>query len=207
MRFRNTIILLLVFIVLGGYTYFFEVKGNKAAEESTTGAKIAVWDIEPPQVKELDVSGPDGRTRLIREGTGPWYLVDLSTQTQAPADDARVDRVIETVAYMRATRVFTNTTDLKEYGLADPAWRADLHLQNGEVKTLEWGDKTPQGFSYYVKKDKEDAVYIIASYVIEDLERLVREPAYPPTPTPTSSPTAKASPTAVATGTPSASQQ
>ncbi|MCD6290333.1 MAG: DUF4340 domain-containing protein [Anaerolineae bacterium] len=207
MRFRNTVILLLVFIALGGYTYFFEIKGNKGVGESTTGANTPIWDVEPAQVVQLDVSGPDGSTQLIREGTGPWYLVDISTKAKEPADDARVDRVVEGVAYARATRVFTNTADLKEYGLATPTWRASLHLQNGKVRTLQWGDKTPQGFSYYVKKDEENTVYIIASYVIEDLERLVREPAYPPTPTPTSSPTAKVLPTVSATGTPSSSRE
>ncbi len=190
MRFRNTLLVLLVFALLGGYTYFFEIKGKGKAEEATpTPTAISLWEMSPTDVIQLDISGPDGRTRLVRAGEAPWDLVNLATEAKQPADDARVDRIVDTLARLQATRVFTNTPALAEYGLATPAWRADIHLQDGRVKTLRWGDQTPQGTAYYVKQEEGGTVYVIAAFAIEDLERLVREPAYPPTPTPTSTAT------------------
>lgn len=192
MRFRNTLITLFVFALLGGYVYFFEIKNRGSSGETAfRSTSTPVWELQAADVIQLDVSGPDGRTRLVRTNQdAPWELVDPATEARQPADDARVDQIMSSLASLQATRVFTSTPNLAEYGLDTPAWRAELRLTNGEVKTLQWGDQTLQGSAYYVKEGKEGTVYVIPAFTIEDLERLVREPAYPPTPTPTVTPTA-----------------
>ncbi len=204
MRFRNTLLVVLVFLLLGGYAYFVELKGKSGAEESTS-RPAPLWEIAAADVQRLDVSGPDGSTRLVRNDDGTWRLVNPTTGEEEPADSARVNRVVDSLARLRVLRALTNTVDLAEYGLASPAWQATIELQSGEEKMLQWGDQTPQGVSYYVKKGGEDTVYIVSGFTIEELERLVREPAYEPTPTPT--PTATAAPTEAATVTPAANQE
>ncbi len=201
MRFRNTLLTLLVFALLGGYVYFFEIKNKSSSEEAAfRSASTPVWELQASDVVQLDVSGPDGRTRLARTNQdAPWELVDPATEARQPADDVRVDRIVNSLAGLQATRVFTNTPDLAEYGLSTPAWRAELRLASGEVKTLQWGDQTPQKSAYYVKQGEEGTVYVISAFTIEDLERLVREPAYPPTPTPTVTPTVPVTVTVTAT--------
>ncbi|MCS7221821.1 MAG: DUF4340 domain-containing protein [Anaerolineae bacterium] len=202
MRFRNTLLTLLIFALLGGYVYFFEIRNKSGSEESTQSANVPVWELQASEVVQLDVSGPEGRTRLARTNQdAPWELVDPETGARQAADDVRVDRIVSSLASLQATRVFTNTPNLAEYGLDAPAWRAELRQSSGEVKTLQWGDQTPQGSAYYVKKGEEGTVYVISAFTIGDLERLVREPAYPPTPTPTVTPTASVTVTVTITST------
>ena len=185
MRFRNTLLVVLVFLALGGYAYFFEYKQEEPEELATRTAPL--WDVRAEEIQQLDIRGPDGGTRLMREEDA-WVLVDPATEERQPADTARVDRIIDSLARLQPLRVLTETMALSEYGLASPAWQATIRMQSGEEQTLAWGDQTPQGTSYYVKKGGEDAVYIISGLTIEELERLVREPAYEPTPTPTATP-------------------
>ena len=204
MRFRTTLLTLLVFALLGGYVYFFEIKNKGSSEEAAfRSINTPVWQLRASDIVQLDISGPDGRTRLARaHQDAPWELVDVAAETRQPADDVRVDRIVNVLADLQATRVFTDTPDLAEYGLNKPAWRAELRLANGEVKTLQWGDQTPEGSAYYVKKGEEGTVYVISAFTIEDLKRLVREPAYPPTPTPTVTPTVSVTVTVALTITP-----
>ncbi len=205
MRFRNTLLVVVIFIALGGYTYFFEMKRENGAGDVTPEPTATfVWELDPTDVVQLDVIGPDGRTRLVRgEGTS-WSLVDPETGTEEPADDVRVNRVVNLLARLQARRVFTGTIELSEYGLDDPAWRAEVRLRGGEQETLWWGDQTPQRSAYYVKKGEEGKVYVVDAFTIEDMERLVREPAYAPTPTPTATVTPAGG---EATPTPAAGQE
>jgi hypothetical protein len=196
--------MLLIFALLGGYVYFFEIRNKGGSEETAfRSTSMPVWELRASDILQLDISGPDGRTRLARaHQDAPWELVDVATEARQPADDVRVDRIVDVLADLQATRVFTGTPDLAEYGLDKPAWRAEFRLANGEVRTLQWGDQTPQGSAYYVKKGGEGTVYVISAFTIEDLERLVREPAYPPTPTPTVTPTVSVTVTVALTITP-----
>jgi hypothetical protein len=190
MRFRNTLITLLVFALLGGYVYLFEIRGKGSASEATAvPSDMALWQMQPADVVQLEVTGPDGRTRLTREGDASWSLVDVTTEARQPANDARIGQIVDSLANLRATRVFTGTPDLAEYGLMAPAWQATLRLRDGSEQTLQWGDQTPDRSSYYVKPGKEGTVYVIAAFTIEDMQRLVHEPAYAPTSTPTAPPT------------------
>ncbi len=184
MRFRNTVILVALCGALAAFAYFTEMRGRtdvSALEESTP---TPLWEIQAAEIVRLDVNGPEGSAHLSRAAGAPWQLVDPSTQAQQPADDARVTRVIGYLAQLRPTRTLTETGALVEYGLETPAWQATLGLQNGEERTIRWGDQTPSGTAYYVIQRKEGPVHLIASFTIEELQRLVREPAYPPTPTP-----------------------
>jgi hypothetical protein len=210
MRFRTTLIVVVIFAALAGYVYFAEITGKGQSDEASSGpAETLLWKIPITDVVQIDLSGPDGRTRLARgEGTD-WSLVDPMTAATQPADSARIDPILGSLARLQATRSFTNTVDLGEYGLTTPAWLATLRLKSGDEKTLQWGDQTPEGSSYYVKQGKEGTVYVIAAFLVEDLQRLISEPPYPPTPT--ASPTAEASleekaTTAPTTGTPARGQ-
>ena len=184
MRLRNTVILIVLCGALAAFAYLTEIRGRtdvSALEESTS---TPLWEVQAAEIVRLDVTGPEGSAHLSRVAGAPWQLVDPATQAQQPADDARVTRVIGYLAQLRPTRTLTETGALAEYGLETPAWQATLGLQNGEERTIRWGDRTPSGTAYYVIQGKEGPVHLIASFTIEELQRLVREPAYPPTPTP-----------------------
>jgi len=186
MRFRNTLLLLVIFLLLGGYTYFFEIRGKGALEEAKVEeADTIIWEMEASEIVQLDISGPDGQTRLVRKDGQSWSLIDPTTGAEMPADNDRLDRIVNSLVHLQARRVLTGTLDLAEYGLDEPKWRLDLKLQDGTKQTLQWGDPTPRKSDYYVKRNEENRVYIVAAYIIEDMEHLVREPAYAPTPTPT----------------------
>lgn len=201
MRFRNTMILIALCGALAAFAYFTEVRGRTDAGALEESMPAPLWEIRAAEIVRLDVSGPEGSAHLSRAAGAPWQLVDPAMQTQQPADDARLTRVVGYLAQLRPTRTLTETNALAEYGLETPAWQATLGLQSGEERTIRWGDQTPTGTAYYVIQGKEGPVHLIASFTIEELQRLVREPAYPPTPTPPAATSATiVAPTASITG-------
>jgi len=185
MKVRNTIILIILLALLGGYVYFFEVRGNTGEEATPTPSTVQVLDLNEDDVVGLTVQGPEGTTRLSRPVGGQWQMEEPS---QEPADDTRVGLVVSSLAHLSASRSLTETTDLEPFGLASPLWTVEVEVAGGTTERIQIGDKNPAGGQYYVKKEGDSAIYLVYASTIEGLQRLVKEPPYQPTPTPTAMP-------------------
>lgn len=192
MNVRTTLILLVLLALLGGYVYFFEIKGEGGQEATPTPTSVQVLDLEEDQVTGLVVSGPEGTTRLRREVGGQWQMEEPA---QEPADDIRVGAISDTLAKLSATRALTEVTDLEPFGLASPSWTVEIALADGQTHRLQIGEKNPAGGYYYIKKEGEPAIYMVFASTIQGLQRLVTNPPYQPTPTPTATPAPPETPT------------
>jgi len=72
-------------------------------------------------------------------------------------------------------------------------------LSEGGEQVLQVGEQNPQRTAYYVQHQSDPAIYLVGSFTIEELKRLVSEPPRKPTPTPTATSTPEATPTWEAT--------
>jgi hypothetical protein len=202
MRFRNTFLLVIVFIIVAGYVYLTEGRGRKAAETALQSPSLvtSVLQLDPGQVLTITVQGPTGQTRLSRQGKdSPWQMETTVPLTPtlsgaAEADEERANLALSLVANLTASRVLTDVTDLAPYGLASPQWAVTLETAQGQRETVYVGDKNPQGWSYYVKRAGDAAVYLIAASTGDDLRALVERPPLKPTPTPTATATREETP-------------
>jgi hypothetical protein len=88
--------------------------------------------------------------------------------------------------------------DLEAFGLAEPALRVEVGLEQGGDQVLLVGSENPAGYSRYAQREGEERVYLVSSSTIGDLEELVGNPPEKPTPTPMSTETL---PPTVITGT------
>ncbi|MFB0535160.1 MAG: DUF4340 domain-containing protein [Anaerolineae bacterium] len=197
MKLRNTLILVVIFALLAGYVYFFEMKKAEEGEQEEGPKTTHVFDLVADDVVELTVKGPEGTTRLSREGQ-PWKIEE---PIQEEADDVRINSLVNRLARLTASRTLTETGDLATYGLAEPQLTAELETKDNQVETLLAGDKNPQGSSYYVQKEGDENVYLVYANTVDDLKRLITELPRKPTPTPTFTPTASITVTATATPT------
>ncbi len=198
MKLRNTLILVVIFALLAGYVYFFEMKRaeeGEGEEPKTT----QVFDLVAEDIVELTVKGPEGTTRLSRVEGQAWQIEE---PIQEEADDVRINSLVNRLAKLTAGRTLTETSDLAAYGLAEPQLTAELKTKDNQVETLLAGDKNPQGSSYYVQKKGDDNIYLVYVSTIDDLKRLITEPPKKPTPTPTFTPTVSVTVTVTATSTP-----
>jgi len=204
MRFRNTLIVLLILAALATYVYFVEIRGGREEATPTPSAAAVVWDLDVASVVDLTVEGTEGHVHLSRPPGGLWQMKE---PTEEEADDDRINSQLTAVAKLTATRVITGVSELADFGLATPAWQITLGLQDGSSESLLVGDKNPQKTAFYAQRPGEEGIYLLPAYKLDNLIRLATELPYKPTPTPSSTgePTARpntATPTPETTPTP-----
>jgi len=204
MRWRNTALLLVIFALLAGYVYFFELK----REEPPKFQFVQVLELEKDQIKSLEVQDNEGgkAVKVVKGEDGVWRM---EKPFSAEADQNRLEGLIGRVAQLRASRMFTEELNLADFGLAEPAYTVRIGLADGSEYVLQVGDENPQGSGYYLRKEGEEGLYLVYLGTINDLKRLITRPPEKPTPTPTPTSTSVAesqpSPAVTPTATPTPS--
>ncbi len=185
MNTRNTVILVVVLVALGAYVYFGEMNGGQPAPATPTPSAATLWDYPADSIARLEVHDlqTQEEARLAKDAGGAWQI---EAPVSDAADSTRLNSLTGRLAKITTSRVITNPpADLAPFGLVTHTMLVDVGLTGNQTVTLQVGDKNPQGFSYYVQKKDDPAIYLITSSLIDDLRRLITEPPRKPTPTPT----------------------
>jgi hypothetical protein len=195
-RFRSTLILIAILALLVGYFVLVEMRQEKPAEETAKPLlSIKADDIERITVRD---NKSTLSAEVVHEG-GVWRITE---PFELEADQARLDSLAASVAELTSHRTIPKEqTDLTAFDLAQPPFTVAIGLKDGKEEILQVGDKNPDGGSYYVQHQGDAAVYLVYTYSIDDLKRLITEPPREPTATPTGTPVPSptASPTPVVT--------
>jgi hypothetical protein len=197
MKFRNTLILLVVLILVGGYVYYSQKQtANQPSPSAADVPTVApVLEIDPAQVLTITVQGPAGETRLSRtDANALWQMDSTAPMTSTvsglqEADPERAANILSIATLISANRTLTDVTDLSSFGLATPQWSVTIEGAGQAHYTIYLGDKNPDGASCYAMRAGYTNVYLIPAYVGDDLRGLVDNPPVKPTPTPTATPT------------------
>ncbi len=193
---RTTLILVAIFLLLGGYVYFFEIRGGEKRSEASGGEPLV--GVAAEEITGLEVDDGQSPVRLERDEEGNWRL---TAPEEKEADQPRVKRIVESLATSRATRTLGPVDDWDTFGLAQPALTVTLTLQDGTTKQLFVGDRSPNKAAFYVRRPGEDKVHLMPTGVGNDLKEMVEKPPFPPTPTPTPTATLEVTATMTVTGT------
>ena len=196
MRFRTTGVLLVIFVLLAGYVYFFEL--HKKPPETPVDKSTWVLTLSKDDVQQLTVTDKSGSVALARGDNGAWFIGSVGGDE---ADATRVGTIVDSLVDLRAARTLTQTAEsLATYGLENPAVTVTLGLSDNRQEVLYIGDKNVQGTSYYVQHKGQSPVYLVYASLIEDLQKLITNPPYKPTPT--AQPSPSVSPATVAPSSP-----
>lgn len=192
MKFRNTLILLVILAALGAYVLLVEVRrtplGVSATPSTTPIAPILSFNKADVRVLRLLAPGEDQRTELAYESDGKWYV---TAPVQEEADQDEVALILGDLAELRPQRVLSESLDsLADYELDPPRILVEIELQSKAVQTLKVGAQDAIGSGYYAQVAGDERLYMIPYYVGSELERALSQP--PIKPTPTASPTQEA---------------
>jgi hypothetical protein len=193
---RVTLGLLAVLLALGGYVYSANIGAGQGAQpaskDKTADTRLEVTRFDDRDVQALTVETTAGQAIVEKDADGNWRL----QPSGEPGDRFRINGLISRLATLRATRRFDEPGDLGQYGLTTPTLTATVRLTAGSGPTLLFGARAPAEAGTYAKQNAEGAVFVVSNAIVQDLERLVSEPAREPTPVPTSPPTpAESAPT------------
>ena len=190
MKLRNTIILIVVALLLGGYVYFFEIKGDKEGETSAGDAAITMIDVSLDEVVELVVRDGPATMRVFLSEDGRTWMLDQPEKTEADADQVRraIAHIVGATASLSLDR--KEAGNLADFGLENRAVEVTVRTSDGDAVVLLVGERNPRGTQYYAMMAHGNAIYMIDRDVVDIARKLVSEPPYRPTPllTPTSMP-------------------
>ena len=170
---RSTLVLLLLFLAIGGYAWFIERERPPASE---TAANEQAFDVEADRITALTVTADNGDvTELSRaaEGENDWTV---TAPVDAAADDNAATGIASSLASLEVRRVVDeDAADLSIYGLAEPTFVVEFGTADAAAVSLAAGDETPTGGERYAAIDGGARVILIPSFVESTLNRTTLE--------------------------------
>jgi hypothetical protein len=158
-RWRNTAILFLVAVALGG-ALWWSGRQQSQKKEAEARAKRLFGDLEAGQVDWFSLQTKDGKPAKVARVNGAWRVVE---PVDFPADATTADSIASTLAAMTSEAVIEEPQAPSVYGLGPDATTVHFHAA-GKDYVLHVGKKTPVGANSYASTDGAKTVYTVATF-------------------------------------------
>jgi len=155
MRFRNTLVALIVLLLVGGYA-FVNFYFSKPEE-----AKTAL-NIKGDNIARIDLKYPDRELVLERKPGEPWNIIKpIGTR----ADQTAATNLARAIAECQVTKTVEEKADsLAPFGLDKPQVTVTVTDTKGKtLPGLQVGKNTPVGFSSYLKYTDKPTIMLTNS--------------------------------------------
>lgn len=161
MRFKGTLALLVMFLGLGAFVYFYEVRGGKERKKTEEAAK-KIFHIDKNKIVELNLVYPDKKITASREAENKWKIVfPISTS----ANSAEWEKMASNFVDIEKEKVVAkDSKDLSEYGLQRPALKVSARLDGPQSPEILFGSENPTGSYVYAKVANQPDVVLIPSF-------------------------------------------
>ena len=169
-RLRSTLVLLVLFLALGGYAWFVERERPPASE---TDVNENAFDVAAGRITDLTVNAANGDVTVLTrtENEIDWMV---TAPVDAEADDNAATAIATTLAALEIRRVVEEeAADLAPFGLAEPPVSVTFATPDGEPTILSVGDETPTGGERYAAFGSR--VILVAAFVESTLNRTTLE--------------------------------
>jgi Domain of unknown function (DUF4340) len=155
MRLRNTIIVLVLLVIVGGYALIV-LTGSRPVPPATL-LKVKARDIN-----HIDLRYPDRDVELVRNPDHTWRIVK---PIKADADQSALDSLTRTLAQAQLTKTIeAKPASLAPFGLDKPAVVVTITAdKGGPLPVLDVGKMSPIGNGAYVKLAGAPAVLMTTS--------------------------------------------
>jgi len=169
LRFRTTVILVLLAAAIGAYAYLVERPARQRE-----AAKQTLLTLDSDDVEGVTLAYPDRQIRLAKNEDGRWQI---RAPLQMQADQSAVTNLVNAITGAEMARTIEKPSrDLSLYGLDEPTVTIRLHLKDGtDSPTLIVGKETPIGFKAYVQKEGDPNVYLTTGAFHSGVRREVRD--------------------------------
>jgi len=171
-RFKSTIVLSLVLILLGGYLYYIEIPGEKKKQEAEVKQK-RLYNFTSSAITNLTIERSKGQPiELLHDPThpeDPWQIVQ---PVETVANDAAVSALASQIERLESSRMVEEKSEnLKEFGLDPPAYSVIITLNRTDTEILEVGGENLTGNEVYVRKGQGTPVYLVPAAIKKALNK------------------------------------
>lgn len=169
-RLRSTLVLLALFLAIGGYAWFVERERTPASEAD---ANEQAFDVAAGRITDLTVNAANGDVTVLTrtENEIDW---EVAAPVATEADDNAATAIATTLAALEIRRVVEDeAADLAPFGLAEPPVSVTFATPDGDPTTLSVGDESPTGGEHYAAVGGR--VILVAGFVESTLNRTTFE--------------------------------
>ena len=167
MRLRNTIIVLVLFAIVGGYAFI-------VARYSSTEAQRKLLDVKQDDIARIELRYSDRDIVLERDKDKPWQLVK---PIGAEAEQTQANNLARAIADGTVVRTADEQpADVAPFGLKPPA--TTVTVTTFDKKTLpaiEVGKSTPIGFNAYIRLSNGPAVLLTEAAFAAGMNKTVND--------------------------------
>jgi len=167
MRLRNTIIVLVLFAIVGGYAF---IVGRYSETEPTQ----KLLNVKQDDIAKIQLHYADRDIVLERDKGQPWRLVK---PIGADADQSQANNLARAVAEGKLVRtVDDKPADLTPFGLKPPTTTVTVTtFDKKPLPSIEVGKATPIGFNAYVKLADSPAVLLTEGVFSSGMNKTVND--------------------------------
>jgi len=167
MRFRTTLLLIVLLLGLGGYVYWVEYP--QAQEEAK---KKTLFDVKGDDVQEVSLVYADREIALKKSGED-WRI---TKPLDVAADATAAKNLANAIAECEVKKELTDASaDLAQYGLDKPFVTVTVKLKDKELPAVAVGKNTPVGFSTYLQKADDKKVVLTSSAFRSGVDKQVKD--------------------------------
>jgi hypothetical protein len=170
MRFKGTLVLLIVVLALGSFIYFYEIKGGKQREKAKE-SENQIWKIEDKDIRHVELSSPNLHVKAERNSDNEWILTAPQT---LDADSEEIDRLARSAASLRRESIVDeNATDPAKYGLKSAQVSLKFKTKDGKSFAIDFGNNNPTGNFTYASFPGQKVVFLVSASVAGSFNKKV----------------------------------
>jgi len=182
---RRTLILVIVFILMGLLVYIQEAGREKEAQEKPPEIGVLFPDFDPAAVHTIEFKSFGGSVKIVKDGD-QWFVEDDGTMY--PADSAAVEKALDTTRDLEAVQIVSKDPSKHMTFQVNASQETRVTGEDGSQKPLTMGSMgtevvftgenqekvahfyvgkngTVDFMSTYIRKAGEDAVLLANGYL------------------------------------------
>ena len=162
---KTTLILMLTALALGGFVYFYEIRGKQQQAEIQEQQK-QVFDFELEQIQTITIKQESETLTLKIDEEAEEKTWKITTPVEKEADLQTVEFLLTELTNLKSDRsITTSVSQLSEYGLEKPEITVEIQFKDGKTSRLFLGQPDFDGNLIYSQLEPEgeppEEVYVL----------------------------------------------
>jgi hypothetical protein len=175
MKIRSLIVAAFVLLALIGTLYWSEHrKSTEDTVRTSADTPPAILKLDGAAITKLELKKKDAEPIILtKNSSAAWQIVEPKPFS---ADQAAVSGLISTLSSLNSERLVDDkASDVKQYGLDQPAFEVDITEKDNKTERLLVGDETPAGNAVYAMLAVNPRIFTMASYHKTSIDKSLNE--------------------------------
>ncbi|HUB01997.1 MAG TPA: DUF4340 domain-containing protein [Terriglobales bacterium] len=175
MKIRSLILAAFVLLVLVGSLYWSEhKKPSDDAEKASAATAPSILKLDSAAITKLELKRKDAEPVVLsKNDSGIWQITQPK---MVNADQSAVSSAVSTLSSLNSERLVDDkSSNLKQYGLDQPAVEVDITEKDNKAQKLLIGDTTPTGNASYAMLAGDPRVFTIANYTKSGIDKSLND--------------------------------